>query len=165
MTRNKMEIMTVQVLLTELETARESLDRAFACLATPPRSLNNEPRISVNPVPRNPTIKFVTENGFAIERVCEGGSFTTDSASECHFVVYGSKGEERWVTVAFAEAAIRRIQSLRLIPLPANSPFWLRCAERHLATYLWEMNNYPPAGSLRIDQLSDENLRLAMRAE
>jgi hypothetical protein len=41
---------------------------------------------------------------------------------------------------------------------------WLRCAEGHLATYLWENNDYPPDGRLTIEQLSEENLRLTLRS-
>lgn len=157
-----MESMTVQVLLTELETARESLDRAFACLVQTPRILNDEPRISVKPATRNPTIKFVTENGFTIERVCEQEASTTDSANGCHFVVRGSNDEERRVTVAFAEARIWLVQGLQQSTvLPLNSSFWLRCAERHLATYLWEMNEVPPGGRLIVDKLSVEDQCMA----
>ena len=158
-----MESMTVQVLLTELETARESLDRAFACLIPAPRitkPLYNELPTSGKSAYRSPTIKFVTENGFAIERVCERESSTTDSACGCHFVVRGPNDEERRVIVAFGEAAIRLVQSLQSpVPLSLKSPFWLRFAESHLATYLWQKNDYPPAGRLIIDALSEEDLR------
>jgi hypothetical protein len=160
-----MESMTMQVLLTELETARESLDRAFACLVPPPRILNNDPRISVNPVPRNPPIKFVTENGFVIERVCERKESANDSANGCHFIVRGPKEDDRRVSVAFGEPAIRLVQSLQpSSPLSLHSPFWLHFAEGHLATYLWEKNEYPPDGRLTIEQLSEENLCLATRS-
>ena len=160
-----MESTTVEVLLTELETARESLDRAFACLIPVPRTLKYEPGNLVNPEPRSPTIKLITENGFVIERVCEREAAAADSANGCRFVVLGPDDEERRVTVVFGEAAIGIIRSLQPAnPLSLNSPFWLYCAERHLADYLWETNNYPPVRGLTIDRLSDENLRLAMRA-
>ena len=159
-----MESMTVQVLLTELETALQSLDRAVACLVPAPKILNNEPRISGKSCPRNPTIKFVTENGFMIQRVCEREQSSSDSASGCHFVVRGPNDKERRVIVVFGEAVMRMVQRQRSFPLLLSSPFWLRCAERHLATYLWEKDDYPPAGRLIIEQLSHENLRLAMRA-
>jgi len=159
-----METMTVQVLLTELETARESLDRAFACLAPAPKTLNSECRISSKTVPRSPTIKFVTENGFTIERACERDELTTDSAGGCHFVVCGPDGVERRVTVVFGEAAIRLVQRQRSVPFQISSSFWLCCAERYLATYLWEKNNNPFGGRLTIDQLSDDDLHAAIRS-
>ena len=165
MTRKTMETMTVQVLLTELETARESLDRAFACLIPAPKiveALNNEQLISGLSAPRSPTVKFITENGFTIERVCEQEASATDSANGCHFIVRGPNDEERRVTVAFSEAAIRLVQSSQpSIPLSLNSPFWLRCAERDLATYLWKKNELPPGGRLIIDQLLVEDQYLA----
>ena len=81
-----MESMTVQVLLGELETARESLDRAFACLLPAsmfPEDLDTEELISATDAPRSPTIKVMTENGFCIERVCEQEESNNDSASAC----------------------------------------------------------------------------------
>jgi hypothetical protein len=160
-----MESTTVHVLLTELETARKSLDRAVACLVPAPKILNNQGRKSSKPAPLSPTIKFVTENGFTIERDCEREESPSDSASSCHFVVGGPDDEERRVTVVFVEEAIRQVQRQRSIPLGLNSPFWLGCAERHLATYLWEKNDCPPVGRLTIDKLSAENLYVAMRAQ
>jgi hypothetical protein len=160
-----MESMMVQVLLTELETARQSLDRAFASLnPTPQIALHDEPT-PVKSASGNPTIKVVTENGFTIERVCETEDSTTDSASGCHFVVRGPNDEERLVTVAFGEAAIGLVQILQESnPLSLASPFWLHFAESHLALYLWEKNDYPPGGQLMIERLSEENLRLAIRS-
>lgn len=152
-----MESMTVQVLLTELQAARQSLDRAVACLVpvrTTPLVLKNEPLTSPKFAPRKPTIKFVTQNGFAIERLCEREEFITDSAIGCHFIVRGPDDEERCVTVAFSEAATETIQRQRSVPLPLDSPYWLDRAERCLVTYLWEQNEYPSAGRLTIDQWS-----------
>lgn len=154
-----METMTVQVLLSELETARESLDKALACLLTAPKILNRERRILSK---RCPTIKFVTENGFTIERTCEREESTTDSTGGCHFLVSRGRDVERRVTVVFGDAAIRLVQSLQpSSPLALDSPLWLCRAERYLATYLWEENDYPLRGRLTIEQLSDQNLRLS----
>jgi hypothetical protein len=36
-------------------------------------------------------------------------------------------------------------------------------AERHLAEYLWEQNDYPPDGSLTITQLTLDDMDLATR--
>jgi hypothetical protein len=153
-----METMTVQVLLTELETARDSLDKALACLVTAPKILNRERRILGKPCP---TIKFVTENGFTIERTCEREKSPTDSASGCHFVVRGPDHRERRVTVVFGEAAIRLVQSLQSSPLALDSPLWICRAERYLATYLWKENDFPLHRHLTIDQLSAQNVRLS----
>lgn len=162
-----MESMRVLVLLNELETARESLDRAFACLLPSPgitigaEHTQNLAAGNANLV--EPPIKLITENGFAIVRLCELGAGRSDSASECHFIVGGPKGGDRDVTVEFAEAAIQLLQrqQAKSKPLPLTSLFWLRCAERHLAAYLWERNEVPLGGRLVVDQLSVEDQCLA----
>jgi len=160
-----MESTMVQVLLTELETARQSLDRAFASLNPIPQLALHDKPTPVESTPRTPTIMVVTENGFTIERLCETEEpATTDSASGCHFVVRGPNDEEQLVIVAFGEAAIGLVKTIQgSNSLSRSSPFWLCFAERHLAEYLWENNHYPPGGLLTIDQLS-ENLHLAIRS-
>lgn len=162
-----MESMRVRVLLNELETARESLDRAFACLLPSPGiriDAENTQNLAVGDANLlDPPVKLITENGFTIVRLCELGQGSSDSATDCHFIVGGPKGGERGVTVGFAETAIRILQSQqpKSKPLPLSSPFWLHCAERHLAAYLWEKNEVPPGGRLIVDQLSVEDQYLA----
>jgi len=151
-----MESMTVQVLLGELESARESLDRAFACLLPAPifsADLDTEELFLGTDAARNPTIKVVTENGFSIERTCEREESKTDSASACHFVVTGPNLEDRRVIVTFSQKAVRLVQSSQgPTELALSSAFWLLCAECHLAKYLWEKNDCPPDGRLLVDQ-------------
>jgi len=45
------------------------------------------------------------------------------------------------------------------------STYWICCAERHLAEYLWKNNNYPPDETLRVEQLTLEDLNLGIRWE
>ena len=40
--------------------------------------------------------------------------------------------------------------------------FWLVCAEACLANYLWEKNQYPSDGQLEINELSSDQLMLAL---
>ena len=112
-------------------------------------------------------IKYLTENGFSIMRLCELERSTTDSASECHFIVRNPNGWERGVTVEFDDQAIALVQRQRsrepTTPLSLSSSFWLHCAERHLAAYLWENDAYPPSGRLMVDYPSAEELQLAAR--
>ena len=159
-----MESMTVQVLLTELEHAREYLERAVACVNPVVKTgLTREEEDLFAPASQKAIVKVVTENGFVIERVCEREAGFSDSASECHFLVVAPSGEERRVVVTFGHEAVRLVQNLRSTrPISLTSPFWLRFAETHLATYLWQENEYPTAGRLKIDQLSGENLRQAI---
>jgi hypothetical protein len=159
-----MESMTVEALLTELEHARESLEKAVACVSPALQiTAAHEKQELVAPDSQKTIVKVVTENGFVIERVCEREVSIIDSARECHFVVRGPDNKERCVTVTFGPAAVRLVQSLRSTgPISLTSPFWLRFAENHLATYLWKENDYPPAGYLTLDQLSQENLLQAI---
>lgn len=105
-------------------------------------------------------IEIVTENGFCITRACELKVSGSDSASECHFIVGIASAGIRSVRVKFTEAAIAMVQEQRQrsIPLSLANSFWLHCAERHLAKYVWENNECPPDGVLTIDSLSPREL-------
>jgi hypothetical protein len=48
--------------------------------------------------------------------------------------------------------------------LSFNSSYWICCAERHLADYLWENNDNPPKARLKVEvpTLSDLNLGAAL---
>ncbi len=161
-----METITVQVLRTELEIARESLDRALECLipARITSPLHNETWTSGKCARRNPTIKFVTENGFTIERVCEWDGSITDSASSCQFIVGRPLDEECRVRVTFADK-ILQVLARESSPGLLNTSRWWRCAESHLATYLWEMNKVPPGRRLVVTQLRVEDQYLARPSE
>jgi len=105
-------------------------------------------------------IEVITDNGFCITRACELKVSGSDSASECHFIVGISSAGIRSVIVKFTEAAIAMAQQQRqsLAPLSLTNSFWLHCAERHLAKYVWENNECPPDGLLTIDSLTPRDL-------
>jgi len=107
-------------------------------------------------------IKFLTENGYSIVRPSEVDKSITDSAQECRFLVENPNGQNREITVRFGEELIKAIQSRRRRgALPLTSKYWLTMAEKYLGTYLWENNDYPPRGEMRVDQLSGDDLLLA----
>ena len=108
-----------------------------------------------------PPVEFVTENGFSIMRLCEVDPSARDTADECRFVVHNPNGWERQVTVEFNEDLIALIQQRRHRPLSLSSSFWLECAERQLATYLWQSDSCPPEGRLIVSELSSDYLLLA----
>jgi hypothetical protein len=108
-----------------------------------------------------PPIEYVTENGFSIVRLSEISGLATDTAQECRFLVRSPRGWEREISVEFEEGLIALIQRQRRILLPDTSVFWLNCAERCLATYLWESDGYPSGGQLTISELSNDDLLLA----
>src|SRR5437660_4493349 len=107
-------------------------------------------------------IKYLTENGFFIVRVSEIDPSVTDNPSECRFLVQHEQDSERRIRVSFDESLVAHLRLRRRIPLSETSMFWLVCAESSLATYLWEKNDYPPDGRLIINELSPDELMLAL---
>jgi hypothetical protein len=106
-------------------------------------------------------IQYVTENGFSIVRLCDVDESVTATSRECRFLVRNERGWEREVTVHFEESMIAKIQSRRRSRLPDSSVLWLVCAEKCLATYLWERDDYPDGGRLIISELRPDELLLA----
>ena len=162
--------MSVRLVLDELAAARESLDRATAFLlkssTLTTRVLPEECSPVNKSTPRTAPITVVTENGFSIVRLCECES-TRDSASGCHFIVRAPNGDERRITVLFAEAALTLLQeqSASFASLATDDPSWVPCSERHLATYLRETDCHPPGECLIVDTLTPEDLLLAQRTQ
>ena len=110
---------------------------------------------------RTSPIQYVTENGFSIVRVCEVDGSVVDTPSECRFLVRNERGWEREVTVHFEESIVAKIQRRRRSRLPDSSVLWLVCAEKCLATYLWERDDYPVGGRLIISELRADELLVA----
>ena len=109
-----------------------------------------------------PPIKCLTENGFSIIRLSEIDPSVIDTPSECSFAVQHEEEAEREVRVSFDRNLIDRIRIRRRSPLPDRSVFWLVCAESRLANYLWEQDDFPPEGRLIIEELSPDELMLAL---
>src|SRR5260370_33829376 len=97
-------------------------------------------------------IELVTENGFSIVRLWEINREALPSAGSYNFMVSNPQCLEREITVEIADKLFLEIE---LKPwgrvLPASS-LWLCCAERHLATYLWECADYPTVDRLCVDR-------------
>lgn len=109
-----------------------------------------------------PPIKYLTENGFSIIRLSEIDPAAIDSPGECRFVVQFEDDAERDVVVGFDKNLVERIRIRRRDRLPDRSVFWLVCAESRLANYLWETNDFPADGQLSIEELSPDELMLAL---
>lgn len=77
--------------------------------------------------------------------------------------IIGREIIERKITVEIADPLFVQIAiRTRGRILPGNS-YWICCAERHLATYLWENNDYPPGDQLRVKQLDPDDIIIAIR--
>jgi hypothetical protein len=108
-------------------------------------------------------IELVTENGFSIVRLWNINREALPSAGRYTFMVRNPQSLEREITVEIADKLFLEIElKTRGRVLPAST-YWICCAERHLATYLWESNDYPPGDRLCIDLLDPEDLISAIR--
>ena len=124
-------------------------------------AMRNEAPQSPSAAREQPLISHVTENGFTIIRLSEMKASFNDTAQEYCFVVRNPRGWEREVTVEFNEELIAMFESRRRNPLLTRSSFWLNCAERCLAAYLWEHDGYPPGGEITISELCADDVVLA----
>jgi hypothetical protein len=110
-----------------------------------------------------PQVEFQTENGYSIFRLAEMDESISAAGTRHCFAVRDPLGHEIEVTVDISERAAAEITRRSEGRLLGNSSYWISCAERHLATYLWENNDCPPGAKLTVDCLTPEDLDLARR--
>jgi hypothetical protein len=72
-------------------------------------------------------------------------------------------GVERKVLVEVAADLLTRIEIHTCGRVLLSNSFWIFSAERHLANYVWEHDDCPADNSLRIEQLTPEDLDQATR--
>jgi hypothetical protein len=107
-------------------------------------------------------IQYVTENGFSIVRLSDVDSSATYSSEASRFLVQREHDIQREVKVNFSEELIADMRIRRRGELSDKSIFWLVCAERCLALYLWEKDDYPPSDRLTVNELRPDELMLAI---
>lgn len=108
-------------------------------------------------------IEFVTENGFSILRLWEINREALPSPGKYNFIVQTPQSLEREITVEIADKLVQEIELKtggRVLP---GSSYWICCAERHLATYLWENDDCPMDNRLCFDRLDPEDVMSAIR--
>ena len=108
-------------------------------------------------------IEYQTENGFRIVRLCEINRSIVAAGLMHRFLVRDPDGFEVEITVEIIEAVADELVRRSRGRLSADSSYWVCCAERHLATYLWEAGDYPPDEKLIVDQPSLDDLNLVIR--
>ena len=108
-------------------------------------------------------IELLTENGFAISRLWEINRVPPPSGGDYAFNVRDPQSMERVVAVEIADDALVQIELRTRSRILLSSSFWICCAERHLATYVYENDDYPPGDRLQVDQLSAEECMSAIR--
>lgn len=129
-----------------------------AARETESKRLVTEPSLSE----RHP-IEFLTENGFSIIRLSDIDRSIPAVGATHEFLVRDPHGHEPHITVQISSDAIKEIGRRRLGRLSNESSYWINLAERHLATYLWENDDYPPDARLKLDQLTLDDLDYARR--
>jgi hypothetical protein len=110
-------------------------------------------------------IEYLTENGFSIIRCCDvDPSFLMDGP-EHRFIVRDTDGYELEITVDILPGAVAEVVGRSRGRISPASSYWLACAERHLAEYLWEHDDYPADGTLKVEELTLDDIDLTRRWE
>jgi hypothetical protein len=110
-------------------------------------------------------IEFLTENGFAIVRPWEVDNSPIPIGGSFSFLVRDPQGIECEVVVDIASQLIIETVLRTRSRVQRASSFWVCCAERHLADYLWERDGCPEANQLVVESLDCEEVLWALRWE
>lgn len=110
-------------------------------------------------------IELITENGFSIVRADEIGRAIPWPVYGYVFVVRDPHAYELEIMVGIDHAAVNEIMLRSRGLISSQSSYWVACAERHLADYLWEHDDYPPDATLRVEMLTPRDLNLVHRWE
>ncbi len=128
-------------------------------------AVNREQFVHDSEATRYRPIELITENGFSIVRASDLYGDGAADAREHSFLVRDPHGYELDIAVEIDPSAVIEVLKRSEGRISADSSYWICCAERHLADYLWEQDDYPPAATLKVDQLSPDDLDLARRWE
>lgn len=112
---------------------------------------------------RRRPIELITENGFSIVRASDLGEPTAPGFGHHTFLVRDPDGYELKITVEIDESFANYVFLQSRARLSKKSTYWICCAERHLADYLWEHDDYPPEATLRVATLTPRDIDLAYR--
>jgi len=108
-------------------------------------------------------IELVTENGFSILRLWEIEGSPPPIDGNYRFLVRNPESVERKIAVERTNALALRIELITRGRIRQGSSFWICCAEKHLANYVWQKDDYPPDDKLCVSQLEPEDLITAIR--
>jgi len=108
-------------------------------------------------------IELQTDNGFSISRLWEVNRVPPPSDGNYSFKVRNPQSLERVVAVEIADDVVVQVELRTSLRILRSSSFWICCAERHLAIYLWRKDDYPPDDRLWVKQLDPEDLMTAIR--
>jgi hypothetical protein len=116
-------------------------------------------------VSNNRAIALVTDNGFSIIRSWEQYHEDCPRFGPYKFIVQSIDGSEQTIAVEISPAVLFQIELHTRGRLSTSNSFWICCAERHLAEFLWQHNGCPRDGKLCVDALTPGDLNLSLRWE
>jgi hypothetical protein len=108
-------------------------------------------------------IELITENGFSIVRAIDFDGRRPLPAGKYEFVVCDSHGHQLEITVEVDGKVSVEITLRSRGRISGQSSYWICCAERHLADYLWENDACPADERLRVEWLTPTDVNLAIR--
>ena len=108
-------------------------------------------------------IEFQTDNGFSIIRLTDINDSIPATGLVHQFLVRDPDGFELEVTVEISKTLAAALAWRSRGRLSVDSSYWPCCAERHLAEYLCENEDYPPDGKLIVGEPILDDLNLARR--
>jgi hypothetical protein len=107
-------------------------------------------------------IELLTENGYAIVRSSEINRAPAPTNGIYSFLVQREQDLEREVVVTIAAELFPDILLKTRRRISNSCSFWICCAERHLANYLWEKDDFPAGDRLAVDYLDPEDVMSAV---
>ena len=107
-------------------------------------------------------IEYLTENGFSLIRLSDLNRIPA-IPGEYGFLVRDPHGYELEITVSIDQSIHDEVARRSNGRVSRASSYWICCAERHLTTYLWENDDYPPDARLDVNELTLDDLDLARR--
>ena len=108
-------------------------------------------------------IELITENGFSIVRANELDEARSWPLGQFEFVVRDAHGDQLEITVEIDGTVVIEITLRSRGRISSQSSYWICCAERHLADYVWENDHCPPDERLRVEWLTLRDINLAIR--
>jgi len=109
------------------------------------------------------SIEFHTENGFVIVRPWEAKESRSPAAGAFRFRVQNPDGIERDISVEISDQLLAETALRTRGRIAESSQFWICCAERRLANYLMEHDEFPPANQVIVKTLDREDVLLTIR--
>jgi hypothetical protein len=126
-------------------------------------AVKREQLVNDSEAARRRPIELITENGFSIVRARDLYGDGATGAREESFLVRDPHGYELDIVVEIDGSSVFEVFKRSAGRISADSSYWICYAERHLADYLLEQDDYPPNATPRVDRLTPDDLDCALR--